>query len=137
MCWPIGHESGRLCGFRAVALVLVLSLLMSFGWSAAHAAVDLPALPGAGDGRGGVGTPTLTAGGMVLRDVCLPRQPGVETSRQALPAPPDPQPVSILDILLPAPSPARRGQVSGRIMPFRPAHRLPRGPRIPTGPPAA
>jgi hypothetical protein len=136
MYWPIGHGCGRFRGFRAVALVLVLSLLMSFGWSALHAAANPPSLPAAEGGRTGYGEPVLASGDMTLADACLPRQPGIETARQVVPAPPDPQPASLLDALLSAPAWSCRADMPAPAMSARSSGSVSWDPRVPTGPPS-
>src|SRR5690349_11937456 len=126
-------------GARAIALVLVLSLMTAFGWSG-HArfigAGFNPPADGSGtaphDGAAGHGTSAPPD------KFFLPRQLLVETARSALTGPPEPQP---------APPPAVPAIVESRW-----SHPAPNGtwavatvpegigwssPRTPTGPPAA
>lgn len=140
-----GHASGRFRGFGAMALVLAFSILMSLGWSAHQAAATPLLLPartvvgqegGQEGGQKETGT-VLTSGDLLPDEACLPRPPGVETCRQALPAPPDPKPASLLDLLLPGNPPGRvENARHGPEAAHRPGNDS-RGPRVPTGPPSA
>lgn len=128
----MGRGRGRRGGFRAVALALVLSLLMSFLGTTVEAAGGWGA-PGPADAT----SPALVDGEDALDSFFLPRPVTLETSRHALAAPPAP----------PAPDMAPAGRVavlpSSWRTPFvetvsTPASEAGRtGPRSPTGPPAA
>lgn len=128
----VGCGAGGGCGFRTVALALVLSLLMSFLGSTAEAVRGLD-VPVRGDGAPAV----LVAGGDALDSFLPPRPVMLETSRPALATPPVPQAPAMAPVeYAVAPPSWLRFAVEETVFvsAWEPGRT---GPRTPTGPPAA